>query len=91
MDLFNLTGSDPARNLYYVKEKFEGKQEITCKDILLALLDLVVLIIAAKLSWECSGNYPVALRVLFSVLAGIFGYIYIILYIIFRSDKCVAK
>jgi hypothetical protein len=54
------------------------------------LLMLLINSYAAYLSWECNSNkgYPLALKVVFSFFAFIFGTMYLLYYILFRFDEC---
>jgi hypothetical protein len=54
------------------------------------LLMLLINSYAAYLSWECNSNkgYPIALKVVFSFFAFIFGTMYLLYYILFRFDDC---
>jgi len=58
------------------------------------MLSFVIMIIinsyAAFLSWECNtaNNYPINLKILFSILSFMFGSLYIMYYILFRFDSC---
>jgi hypothetical protein len=54
------------------------------------LLMLLINSYAAYISWECNTNkgYPVALKIVFSFFAFIFGTIYLLYYILFRFDEC---
>jgi len=54
------------------------------------LLMLLINSYAAYLSWECNSNkgYPLALKVVFSFFAFIFGTMYLLYYILFRFDDC---
>jgi hypothetical protein len=89
MDLFLLTGSDSARVLYASKENLdENQKDITFRDIFIFIFQIAVMYLAGSLSWNCSGKYPVYLRVLFAILAALFGTTYIFFYILFRSDLC---
>lgn len=56
--------------------------------VLMLLIKLFIAVVAAYLSWGCSGMYSTPIRVLFAFLAAIFGSFYILMYIIFRSDLC---
>jgi hypothetical protein len=105
MDLMFYTGQDSARSKVYSqlkntvsKENFsdftssdDSCVEFTMVDILVLAIDIIIAVIAANLSWGCSGNYSPVLRVIFAILAAIFGSTYIILYILFRSDLCQKK
>jgi hypothetical protein len=54
------------------------------------LLMLLINSYAAYLSWECNSNkgYPLALKIVFSFFAFIFGTMYLLYYILFRFDDC---
>ena len=54
------------------------------------LLMLLINSYAAYLSWECNSNkgYPLALKIVFSFFAFIFGTMYLLYYILFRFDEC---
>jgi len=45
---------------------------------------------AAYLSWECNSgkNYPLAMKIVFSLFAFIFGTLYLLYYVLFRFDEC---
>jgi len=45
---------------------------------------------AAYLSWDCntSKNYPLMLKIVFSLFAFMFGTLYIMYYMLFRFDDC---
>jgi hypothetical protein len=54
------------------------------------ILMLLINSYAAYLSWDCntSKNYPLMLKVLFSLFAFMFGSLYIVYYILFKFDDC---
>jgi hypothetical protein len=54
------------------------------------ILMLLINSYAAYLSWECNSknNYPLVLKLVFSLFAFMFGTLYIIYYILFRFDSC---
>lgn len=97
MDLFYLTGSDSARSKIFQENFSELNNEenetvqITLVDVIRTIFSLVIMIYAGIISWNCSGMYSTPLRVLFSLLAALFGTTYIILFFIFRSDICKIK
>ena len=45
---------------------------------------------AAYLSWDCNtkNNYPLSLKIVFSLFAFMFGSFYLLYYILFRFDNC---
>lgn len=45
---------------------------------------------AAYLSWDCNtkNNYPLSLKIVFSLFAFMFGSFYLLYYILFRFDTC---
>jgi hypothetical protein len=51
---------------------------------------IIIGLIAVYLSWSCNSalQYNIALKVFFAIMAYIFGFLYIILYIIMRYDTC---
>lgn len=59
-------------------------------DILNLTLSLILGFIAFYLSWTCNTalNYHILLKSLFGVFAFLFGFVYIILYFLFRWDTC---
>lgn len=97
MDLFYLTGR-ASLPLQKLKESFsdytdisvdqEEPKDLTLIDIVSFIVEIIIMFYAASLSWNCSGSYPVWARVIFATLAALFGFTYIILFIIFRADKC---
>jgi len=54
------------------------------------LLMIMINSYAAYLSWDCnsSKNYPLILKVVFSLFAFMFGSIYIVYFILFKFDEC---
>ena len=54
------------------------------------ILMLIINSYAAYLSWDCNTNknYPVMLKVVFSLFAFMFGSMYIIYYMLFKFDDC---
>jgi len=54
------------------------------------ILLLLINSYAAYLSWECntSKNYPLMLKVVFSLFAFMFGSLYILYYMLFKFDDC---
>jgi hypothetical protein len=54
------------------------------------LLMLLINSYAAYLSWECNSgkNYPLAMKIIFSLFAFIFGTLYLLYYVLFRFDEC---
>jgi len=54
------------------------------------VLMLIINSYAAYLSWDCNTNknYPLMLKVVFSLFAFMFGSLYIIYYMLFKFDDC---
>jgi hypothetical protein len=54
------------------------------------ILLLLINSYAAYLSWDCNSakNYPLMLKLIFSLFAFMFGTLYIIYYMLFRFDDC---
>jgi hypothetical protein len=54
------------------------------------ILMLLINSYAAYLSWECNSakGYPLALKIVFSFFAFIFGTMYLLYYILFKFDDC---
>lgn len=57
-------------------------------DTLIKALSLGVSLVAAFLSWSCNRGTNAVLRVIYALFAFMFGFTYIILYIIFRQGEC---
>ena len=101
MDLFFYTGIDntPLRK---IKEHLVSKvvvitdgptiptpvPEITVSDIIIIIIQFIIMFVAGSLSWNCSGLYSYPVRVVFAILSALFGFSYIIYYLIFRHDLC---
>ena len=58
--------------------------------IVAMVVGIIIGTVAAYLSWSCNTalNYNLGLKVVFAVLAYIFGLLYILLYMIMRYDTC---
>ena len=73
-------------------EKFtvnEHDKKCECKytsDIIRLILSLMISCYAFYLSWKCNSGMTITLRIINGLFAFIFGIIYILLYLIFRSD-----
>jgi hypothetical protein len=76
------------------KEKMSDIEILTIGDdtedkgtsVLMAIMKLLVALFASYLSWTSSVNYSLPMRVVFSFFAFMFGGLYILLFLIFRSD-----
>ena len=79
-----------ARNETFVPGE-DHPQMNPMQNALSAVVSLAIALYAAYLSWSCSGMYPHALRVIFAVLAAMFGMTYIVLFAIMRADMCKTK
>ena len=74
-------------------EHFENKDTFHWVQFyLICILQVVLTLIAGKLSWECSGSLRTSLRVFYTIISGIFSELYIIYYAIYRvfmGNKCI--
>lgn len=43
-------------------------------------IQILVSILAAVLSWQCNKNQPIFLRIVYALIAAIFGWVYLIYY-----------
>jgi hypothetical protein len=58
---------------------------------IVCILKFLIFAIAVYLSWYCNQKEPLAIRILISILAGIFSEFYIIFYSVYRiylGNKC---
>lgn len=77
-----------------LKEKMADVKILTVCDededvgtsIVMAIIKLFIAVIAAYISWTSSVNFSTPMRVIFSFFAFMFGGLYILLFLIFRSD-----
>ena len=60
--------------------------EDTSTSFVMGLVKLLVALFASYISWTSSVNYSMPMRVVFSFFAFMFGGLYILLFLIFRSD-----
>lgn len=60
--------------------------EDTGTSVVMAIMKLLVALFASYLSWTSSVNYSIPFRIVFSFFAFMFGGLYILLFLIFRSD-----
>lgn len=101
MDIFAITkvGTTLAENLTKKYSTFTNTESNTpppsttsfnVANILGFILGVVIGLCAAYLSWQCntSLDYNVFLKVIFAILAYMFGFVYLILYLIMRWDTC---
>ena len=78
---------------FIITKFFENKKEnfTTGKSLantIQLILSLTISTYAAFLSWNCSvGDHPF-FRILFAILAFWFGILYILYYVIFKTQKC---
>lgn len=74
------------------KEHFQiGNINISISNIISSVISIAISAFAAYLSWECNRNTHTVLRVVYAVLAFIFGLFYLIYYAIYRvvlKKKC---
>lgn len=59
-------------------------------DIITVIIQVSIMYIAGYLSWGCSQTYSIPLRIFFAISAAFFGTFYIIGYLLFRADLCMA-
>ena len=85
VDVTNITAELPeSQEDMIVNKKAENLSTTTF------ILMLLINSYAAYLSWECNSknNYPLVLKLVFSLFAFMFGTLYILYYILFRFDSC---
>jgi len=85
VDVTNITAELPeSQEDMVVNKKAESLSTTTF------VLMLLINSYAAYLSWECNSknNYPLVLKLVFSLFAFMFGTLYILYYILFRFDSC---
>lgn len=61
-------------------------EEDISTSFVMGLVKLLVALFASYISWTSSVNYSMPFRVVFSFFAFMFGGLYILLFLIFRSD-----
>jgi len=85
VDVTNITAELPESTEDMVVNK-KAESLSTTTFILMLLINSY----AAYLSWECNSknNYPLVLKLVFSLFAFMFGTLYILYYILFRFDSC---
>lgn len=99
MDVFAVTkiAADVAQNIgrkaHFVNGENVQEQKtssVKVSDILSFVLGLVIGLLAAYLSWQCNSklSYNTFLKVIFSIFAYLFGFVYLVLYVIMRWDTC---
>ena len=64
----------------------DNENEDTSTSFVMGLVKLLVALFASYISWTSSVNYSLPMRVVFSFFAFMFGGLYILLFLIFRSD-----
>jgi len=71
-------------------EKEEKKKKRTVGSIISSVISFMIGIGAAYLSWSCNTAQGVSLpmRILYAILAYIFGFFYMIYYFFFRAGDC---
>jgi hypothetical protein len=72
------------------KQEMNQKMKATRLSTTTFILMLFINSYAAYLSWDCNtkNNYPLSLKIVFSLFAFMFGSLYILYYILFRFDTC---
>lgn len=67
------------------------EDELNYYDYLTFVLSFIISIYAAFLSWTCNKNIEIVGRVIYSIFAFLFGFTYIVLFLIFRLEECNTK
>ena len=97
MDAFLLTQAlERPKEMYgerptIVDEKMvvvEKKSSFSLMKLVQLVLSLAISAYAAYLSWTCSVGEQTFIRILSAMFAWIFGVLYIIFYIMFKSKSC---
>lgn len=68
----------------------ENEKKDVITDIITVIIQVSIMYIAGYLSWGCSQTYSMPLRIFFAISAAFFGTFYIIGYLLFRADLCMA-
>ena len=89
MDAFFLT---KALELNQPEEKFTSMPKISSQKSLMSMiqfvLSLTISCYAAYLSWNCStGDLPI-FRIMWSIIAFMFGVLYILFFVLFKAKSC---
>jgi hypothetical protein len=73
-----------------VQKERDTQQSITMLDGLIFVMGVAIGLYAAYLSFQCNSKlkYGMILRVIFAVFAYVFGFVYLILYVLMRWDVC---
>ena len=95
-DLDNATNNISITNIEVTNIELDDKEEMNQKSVANRLstttfvLMLFINSYAAYLSWDCNSkhNYPLSLKIVFSLFAFMFGSFYLLYYILFRFDTC---
>ena len=92
MDAFLLTQAleQPAETYIDKMDKvvIVEKRGFSFMKMLQLILSLAISAYAAYLSWNCSVGEPALIRILSALFAWVFGVLYIIFYIMFKSKSC---
>lgn len=68
---------------------FDDEDKIRYKPgFFISLVHIIIAIYAFSLSWSCSINYSLPIRIIFGFLAALFGGLYVLMFIIMRLDLC---
>ena len=89
MDAFFLT---KALELNQPEEKFTSMPKVSTQKSLMSIiqfiLSLTISSYAAYLSWPCSvGDLPI-FRIMWAIIAFMFGVLYILFFVLFKSKSC---
>ena len=67
------------------KEGFQDVKSDTFKTIILVIFEIIIILVAIYLSWNCNKSQPPLVRIIISILAAIFSGIYILFYVIYYN------
>ena len=89
----NRYGGYPGYNTLYNVEEFNYRSYgyHNTMTVLGWILGIALIFLAVYLSWNCTYKESLGVRILYALVAGIFDYIYLIYYFIYRvllGNKC---
>lgn len=86
----NGTGSNPISPQTKATETkaTPTQEDVDYWTIIGQVIFMLVSLYAAFLSFKCNTNVNMFLRILYALVAGIFGFVYLMYYFLFRQDVC---
>ncbi len=66
----------------------KDQEELTSSDYFMMVFSLLISFYAGFLSWNCNKNLEFVSRSIYAFFAFIFGFTYILLFLIFRFEEC---